>query len=91
MHDQDAIRGMIAGAGFANVSIERIAREGARLSPAEAASGIIRGAPFVTEIEQRGGDVARVVEAVAHRLQTRFGATPFASPMRALVCTAIAT
>jgi ubiquinone/menaquinone biosynthesis C-methylase UbiE len=90
MHDAEAIRGIAASAGFANVNVERISREGARLKPAEAASGIVRGAPFAAEIMERGGDVGAVEAAVAEHLTTCFGADPFPSPMRALAWTAVA-
>lgn len=90
LYDAEALRRMISGAGFAGVSIEHVALEGARLAPAEAAGGIIRGGPFAAEIIQRGGEVARVEAVVADRLAACFGTAPFPSPMRALVCTAVA-
>jgi ubiquinone/menaquinone biosynthesis C-methylase UbiE len=91
MYDAESIRQTIASAGFDSVSIELVAREGARLIPAEAASGIICGGPFAAEIRQRGGDVERVVAVTADQLATHFGHAPFPSPMRALVCGALAT
>jgi ubiquinone/menaquinone biosynthesis C-methylase UbiE len=90
LHDPEALRGMIASAEFGEISVDRVSREGARLTPVEAASAIIRGGPFATEITQRGGDIKAVEASVAESLSARFGTNPFASPMRAIVCTAVA-
>ena len=90
LHDSEALRRTIASAGFDNVTIDRVALEGARLAPADAACGIIRGGAFAAEILQRGGDVGQVESFVAERLAARFGSDPFPSPMRAIVYTAIA-
>jgi ubiquinone/menaquinone biosynthesis C-methylase UbiE len=90
MYDPEALHSMIVGAKFGEVSVDRVSREGARLTPAEAASGIIRGGAFATEITQRGGDIEAIEAFVAERLSARFGPHPFASPMRAIVCTAVA-
>lgn len=90
LHDSEGLRRTIASAGFDNVSVERVALEGARLAPVDAARGIIRGGPFAAEILQRGGDVNEVESFVAERLAARFGSDPFPSPMRAIVYTAVA-
>ncbi|MBV8197560.1 MAG: methyltransferase domain-containing protein [Candidatus Eremiobacteraeota bacterium] len=90
MHDPAAIRNLLKAAEFTNISIHNVSLRGARLTPAQAASGIVSGGAFATEILQRGGDVATVEAAVADRLAGRFGTDPFPSPMRALACTAVA-
>jgi ubiquinone/menaquinone biosynthesis C-methylase UbiE len=88
MHDAEGLRRMTESAGFDRVSIQRVSREGARLTAADAADGIIRGGPFAAQIIDRGGDVARVVATVAKCLAARFGPGSFSSPMSALVSTA---
>lgn len=75
-------------AGFNVVKLERVQLEGAKLSPAEAATGIVRGGPFITEIEQRGADASSIIDDVAAHLRSRFGAQPFAARLSALVCSA---
>jgi len=88
MHDRSAVVGLAHDAGFTDVDVAVVELSGERLSARDIATGIVRGGPFVTEIEQRGGDVEAVVGRVAKRLQERFGAQPFAAPMSALVTSA---
>ena len=83
-------RRLLAEAGFTNVSVEVLAYEGARGMAWEMADAIVRGSPAVAEIEQRHGNVAEVVDYITRRLRNRFGSAPFASPMRAIVCSAVA-
>jgi len=88
MPDSSDHERLMREAGFINAAVEVVAHEGARMKASEMASGIVRGSPTATEIEQRGGDVSDVVEFVARRLERRFGSPPFRSPMSALICTA---
>jgi SAM-dependent methyltransferase len=75
-------------AGFSDVTVERATYEGARLDAREIAIGVIRGGPFITEIEQRGANADEIVEKVAERLKARFGDERFAATLSALVCSA---
>ena len=75
-------------AGLNDVTVDRVNLVGARLNPRDAATGVIRGGPFVTEIEQRGANADTVIELVAGRLKRRFGAEPLAANLSALVCSA---
>ncbi|MBV9737166.1 MAG: class I SAM-dependent methyltransferase [Candidatus Eremiobacteraeota bacterium] len=88
MPDIGEHRRLMDEAGFRNASIEVVGYDGARMPASEMADGIVRGSPTVAEIEQRGGDVAEVVDYIARRLEKHFGGAPFSSPMRAIVCSA---
>ena len=79
---------IVREAGFGNVTVDRVQFSGAKLNPLDVATGVIRGGPFITEIEERGADANSIIEAVAARLKRRFGAEPFAANLKALVCTA---
>ena len=75
-------------AGFTEVTVDRVQFEGARLDAREAATGVIRGGPFITEIEQRNANADEIIERVAERLKARFGDERFAARLSALVCSA---
>jgi SAM-dependent methyltransferase len=88
MFDPSEHERLVTDAGLGDVSIARVHLQGAKLDPLDAATGIIRGGPFVSEIEQRGADADSIVETVADRLRSRFGAEPFAAHLSAFVCSA---
>lgn len=75
-------------AGFDGVKVERVTFEGARLDARDVATGVIRGGPFITELEQRAANPNEIVEKVTERLKKRFGTEKFAATLSALVCTA---
>lgn len=84
-HDPEAIRALLHGAGFIDVYVEPVAFQAQMSSAGEVASGLIRGNPIVTEIQERGGDPESVVAAVAAALVKRLGGDPPQARMRALV------
>jgi SAM-dependent methyltransferase len=75
-------------AGFGGVTVERVRYAGARMDAREIATGVIRGGPFVTEIEQRKANITEIVEKVAERLKARYGNERFSATLSALVCSA---
>ena len=88
MSDPSEHERLASQAGLREVRVERVEASGAKLNPFDAATGIIRGGPFVTEIEQRGANVEAIIESVAARLKRRFGSEPIAANLRALVSSA---
>jgi SAM-dependent methyltransferase len=88
MSDPAVHERLAKNAGFADVTVERATFEGARLHAREIATGVIRGGPFITEIEQRGANADEIIEKVAERLKARFGDERFAATLSALVCSA---
>jgi len=83
-HDPNAIRALLRGAGFTDVFVEPVAAWARISSARDVAIGLILGNPIVTEIQERGGDPAKVVEAVAAALVKRLGGDPPKARMRAL-------
>jgi SAM-dependent methyltransferase len=89
-HDIGGIRAELAAAGFAKVSVDKVARTSCAPSPREPAMGLCLGAPLRSEIEAR--DASRLDEAVnaaAEALARRFGAGPIEGRMSAYVFTAV--
>jgi SAM-dependent methyltransferase len=76
------------GVGFDDVTVERVRFEGARLDARDVATGVIRGGPFITELEERDVDPDDIVGKVTERLKARFGTEKFAATLSALVCSA---
>ena len=87
MSDPAEHRRLLNDAGLTERSIEIVNANGATFTADEVATGIIRGGPFVLEIEERSGDVNSVVSAVAGRLSQAFG-PEITAPLSALVVTA---
>jgi len=88
MFEREPIVELMRQAGFDEIAVHVVRLTGARLPARDIACGIVRGGPFVTEIEKRGGDVDAVIERVARKLVAVYGDAPFASPMSAIVCDA---
>jgi ubiquinone/menaquinone biosynthesis C-methylase UbiE len=76
--------------GFAEARVEVVARAIRSPTALELATGLIRGTPVSNAIQQRGGDMDRIVERTALGLANLGGDQPFQSTMRALVVTALA-
>lgn len=88
-HDEAVIRGGLTGAGFGEVSVERVVLETPAASAADAAAAIVKGSPLGAEIEARHpGRVSETVEAATQALAGRFGDGPLSAKGRALVVTA---
>jgi ubiquinone/menaquinone biosynthesis C-methylase UbiE len=87
--DPDLIRQLLGKAGFAEIEISVVTLPCRNSSAAEFAIGLVRGNPVATAIEERGGDVDRVVRAVEKKIGERFGVAPVETTMRALVCRAV--
>jgi len=84
-NDQDAIRGLLDGARFRNIEIERVKIQVDCPSAKIFATGQIRGTPRSLLIEKKGGKVEEVIESVAARLAQVGGAEPFRVEANALV------
>ncbi|HZV79179.1 MAG TPA: methyltransferase domain-containing protein [Candidatus Binatus sp.] len=82
--DREPIEELVRSAGFDDVTLQTVRLSGASLPARDIAAGIVRGGPWITEIEQRGGDGNAVVERVAAKLEALFGEES-ESPMSAIV------
>jgi SAM-dependent methyltransferase len=89
MSDPGLLRQLLAGAGFRATRIETkpIAVVGA--DPRSIATGLIRGTPRATLIEQRGGSLEAVIDNVTETL-ARKGGDPYSGQAQAVIVEAIA-
>lgn len=90
LHDEEAIRGLLAAAGFREIKITRLTLPSLSPSAAEAARGLVQGNPVISAIRERmPADVPKIEAAVAAALAARCGDEPVEGSMRALVCSAV--
>jgi ubiquinone/menaquinone biosynthesis C-methylase UbiE len=88
-YDAAVILRLLQTAGFDEIEISAVQLPCRSQSAAAFALGLVRGNPIATAIEERGGDLERVVQAVAREIAGRFGAAPVETTMQALVCRAV--
>ena len=72
-------------AGGLDAEVETVVFEGTAASASDIAAGYCFGTPVLAEVEARGGDPARVVEAIAAELTARLGPEPITGRMQAHV------
>jgi len=90
MPDRDALRALVAEAGFAHLDVETVERTGDSVSAADLATGMVRGNPLWNQLVERGVDAPVFERTVAAALAARFGDRPCRSPLSAHLVTAIA-
>jgi ubiquinone/menaquinone biosynthesis C-methylase UbiE len=88
-HDAELIRHLLRKAGFEGIEISVVPLPCRSASAAEFATGLVRGNPVATAIEERGVRVERVERAVEKEIGERFGVAPVETTMQALVCRAV--
>jgi SAM-dependent methyltransferase len=77
------IQDSLARAGFADIEVSEVARQGVIPDARAFAVGLIYGNPAIGEIRARGGvDPARLVDALAEALRRAFGPDPGRMPMK---------
>lgn len=86
--DVDAIQRLLVSNGFGQIQIHTVPMECRSSSARSLAIGMIEGAPILAEIQERGGSVGLIVDAVAKALAQLGGDQPFRSIMQAIVVTA---
>lgn len=90
LHDRAAVRRMLEAAGFTEVRDTMIPIESTAASAEEFARGLVEGNPVSMEIQNRGGSLEEVRQALAERLRARLGDHPVSVPTQAVVFEAIA-
>ncbi|PYJ09960.1 MAG: hypothetical protein DMF06_08160 [Verrucomicrobia bacterium] len=88
-YDADLIRQLLHQAGFAQIEISTVRLACRSRSAAEFAIGLVRGNPVAGAIEERGGNVDRVTQAVEKEIGREFGVAPVETTMQALICRAV--
>lgn len=87
-YNQDTLRSLLTDHGFEHLQIEQVALEAHSTSARSLATGLVQGSPLSLAIQERGGSLAPIVEAVTTAFSRLGGAAPFRSPMQAVVVTA---
>ena len=82
--DPDLLRGLVEGAGFTDVRIDRVRLEVAAVSARTLATGQVRGTPRGTLIQNKGFDLDEVIETVSAALARSGGADPYRAPSKAI-------
>ena len=89
MHDVEATRELVVGAGFSDVNVIPVRLTAETASARDAAIGLVRGNPVIAALEERGtAPVGKVIEAVAAALGRELGDDPLRAPMSAYVVSA---
>jgi ubiquinone/menaquinone biosynthesis C-methylase UbiE len=73
--DVEEIRATVAGAGFAEIEMERLPLNVEIGSPAEFARGLVFGNPLFEEIGERGGDPEQICGELENRIVEQIGDT----------------
>jgi SAM-dependent methyltransferase len=73
MHDENALRKLLAGAGFETPLIERVPLAVEGVSPRDIATGLVRGTPRGLLIEKRGVRFEDVIDKVTDALEREGG------------------
>ena len=89
LHDPSVVRGLLSGAGFADVEWDRLEKAGTSPSAAEAAIGLVEGNPiYLAIMERRPEALADIETAVARNIAAALGDHPLRCPLRSIVFTA---
>lgn len=89
--DVDVLQKLLIANGFDQIEIQAISKECCSTTAKSLAIGMIKGAPILTEIQERGGSPEPIVDAVAAALAQHGGEQPFRSTMQAILVTARAS
>jgi ubiquinone/menaquinone biosynthesis C-methylase UbiE len=90
MGDSGEVRRLVEESGFKAIVVDTVALTGTSESAQSAATGLVRGNPVINAIRERGtADIDEIIRAVAHALETRFGAGSLQVPLRAHVISAV--
>lgn len=89
MYDPVALRELVSGAGFVDVTVDDVRLTGESESAESAAIGLVQGNPVRDAIHERGtADAWTITRAVAAGLAERFGDRPMRTPLLARVVSA---
>jgi ubiquinone/menaquinone biosynthesis C-methylase UbiE len=87
MHDEHELRTLMLEAGFKNISISLVKKEGVSPSAANLARGMVEGSPmYVSIIERDAALVEPMKEKVEKELGEKFGNNPLTCNLQAWVC-----
>lgn len=86
MHDEDAIRKLLAEAGFSKISVEKVQKSSICATAREAATGLVQSGQIFQEIKKRNAAwVEEIRINVEKLLAEKFRAAPMVAPLSALI------
>ncbi len=90
-NDHVAIKKLLQATGFTSITIESVEKMSIANSAKEAATGLARGGSLYNEIMSRNPAwIEEISETLEKQLAEKYGDSPMAAPMRAVVCEAFA-
>jgi len=90
MHDEQQLETLTAGAGFKDVKVELVKKQGIGSSATDLTKGIVEGNPVYLAICERDPSLINVIkDAIQKVLSEKFGSKPIRSPLQAWVVEAI--
>ena len=87
--DPVELRRLLSDAGFADVTVENVKADSCIESVHDFARGCVEGNPVSLAIQERGGTLPPVVEAIAANLRKEFGEDPLRSTMQVWFATGL--
>ena len=86
LYDPEPTREMLVEAGFGQIEVTKLAKEGTSPSAAEAAIGLVAGTPILGAIMERGPDSLEAIKrATAAAVAAELGDPPVPIPLNAFV------
>ncbi len=90
MYDSQAVDTLLTNAGFSDIHIEIVSKEGTGATASESAKGLILGTPAFKLISEKDPAApARLVEIATKEIATHFGNEIITTTLNAVVCEAI--
>jgi ubiquinone/menaquinone biosynthesis C-methylase UbiE len=87
LYDEKLVHTMLKEAGFQDIDIQLVVKEGTSPSAKDAATGLIKGSPLFGFINQKNPALPdSMVEAVEKQFAKAFGTSPLKHTMQAWVC-----
>ncbi len=89
MHDKEELKRLVEDAGFNNITIELVTKEGVSSSAADGAKGLVLGTPAFMEISAADPSAPEKIVALAEKeIAKLYGDNPCKSELNAWVCEA---
>jgi SAM-dependent methyltransferase len=89
MHQIDPTKEALGAAGFGNINIAVIGITKVIPKASAFARALVFGNPLAGQVQQRGGDPEKIVDAVLEELHREFGSDPGRMPLQAIIFSAV--
>ena len=88
-YDDRSIRELLRVAGFSKIEAQSLNLPCSSVSAGEFATGLARGNPVASAIQERGVNIEDVIDALGRELAKNGGAAPFQNKMQAIIWSAV--